>query len=254
MIGRKDKIVSNFGLPAEGNASVSVAKTDFVRFAYKIIVGKEMKKIILFDLDGTLIDSTEAILESFYHSLSTHNEVVDIVDAMILAQIGHPLATMFEALGVAAASVDKHVTTYKLYYREISCAKTFMLPNAVEALQEASQYARLGVVTTKTGHYSRELLEHFGVMHYFEVLVGFENVSNPKPHAEPILTALKQMNAGMEDVWMIGDTTLDLEASRNAGVNAVGVLSGYHNHEQLSSFDFAITHDSLEAVRHIQHQ
>jgi phosphoglycolate phosphatase len=82
--------------------------------------------------------------------------------------------------------------------------------------------------------------------------VGFENVTNPKPHAEPILTALKQMNAKTEEVWMIGDTTLDLEASKNAEVNAVGVLSGYHNHEQLSSFNFTITHDSLEAVRHIK--
>lgn len=210
-----------------------------------------MKKIILFDLDGTLIDSTEAILESFYHSLGVHNEIDNITDEMILGQIGHPLAVMFEALGVGCDSVDKHVATYKLYYREISCAKTFMLPNAVEAIREASQFARLGIVTTKTGHYSRELLEHFGVMNYFEVLVGFENVTNPKPHAEPILTALKQMDAGVEDVWMIGDTTLDLQASLNAGVNAVGVLSGYHNHKQLSSFNFIIVQDSLEAIRHI---
>ena len=54
MIGRKDKIVSNFGLPAEGNASVSVAKTDFVRLAYKIIVGKEMKKIIFIRVNGVM--------------------------------------------------------------------------------------------------------------------------------------------------------------------------------------------------------
>jgi phosphoglycolate phosphatase len=220
--------------------------------AFKIIaMGKEMKKIILFDLDGTLIDSTEAILESFYHSLGTHNEIDNVTDEMILAQIGHPLQTMFASVGINDVSIEKHVATYKLYYREISCAKTFMLPNAVEAIREASQFARLGVVTTKTGHYSRELLEHFGVMSYFEVLVGFENVTNPKPHAEPILTALKQMAAGVEDVWMIGDTTLDLEASLNAGVNAVGVLSGYHNHKQLSSFNFIIVQNSLEAIRHI---
>jgi len=210
-----------------------------------------VKKVILFDLDGTLIDSTEAILESFYHSLNVHGEISDVTNEMITSQIGHPLQTMFAGVGIADANIEAHVATYKLHYREISRQKTFMLPNAIEAIQEASQFARLGIVTTKTGHYSRELMEHFGVMEYFEVLIGFENVTNPKPHPEPILTALKQMKLGTDNVWMIGDTRLDLEASVRAGVEAVGVLSGYDNYEQLSTFDFIIHENALEAVRHI---
>lgn len=211
-----------------------------------------MKKIILFDLDGTLIDSTEAILESFYHSLKTHGEVESVTDEMVTSQIGHPLQTMFAGVGVAHDNIDAHVATYKLHYREISRAKTFMLPNAIEAIQEASKFARLGIVTTKTGHYSRELMEHFGVMSYFEVLIGFENVTHPKPHPEPILTALEQMGSGINNVWMIGDTRLDLEASQRAGVSAIGVLSGYDNYKQLSTFDFVIQNDALEAVRTIE--
>lgn len=210
-----------------------------------------MKKIILFDLDGTLIDSTEAILESFYHSLKIHAQIANVTNEMITSQIGHPLQTMFAGVGVTNDNIDAHVATYKLYYREISRAKTFMLPNAIEAIEEASKFARLGIVTTKTGHYSRELMEHFGVMDYFEVLIGFENVTNPKPHPEPILTALTQMGTGKENVWMIGDTRLDLEASVRAGVNAVGVLSGYDNLKQLSTFDFIIKNDALEAVQTI---
>jgi phosphoglycolate phosphatase len=214
-------------------------------------MGEKVKKVILFDLDGTLIDSTEAILESFYHSLKTHAQISNVTDGMITAQIGHPLQTMFAGVGVLNENIDAHVATYKLHYREISRAKTFMLPNAIEAIQEASKFARLGIVTTKTGHYSRELMEHFGVMDYFEVLIGFENVVNPKPHPEPILTALNQMGAGKENVWMIGDTRLDLEASVRAGISAVGVLSGYDNLKQLSTFDFIIQNDVLEAVRTI---
>ena len=210
-----------------------------------------MKKVILFDLDGTLIDSTEAILESFYHSLKMHAQITNVTNEMITSQIGHPLQTMFAGVGVMHENIEAHVATYKLHYREISRAKTFMLPNAIEAIEEASKFARLGIVTTKTGHYSRELMEHFGVMDYFEVLIGFENVVNPKPHPEPILTALDQMGAGKENVWMIGDTRLDLEASSRAGINAVGVLSGYDNLKQLSTFDFIIKNDALEAVQMI---
>ncbi|MCX6073824.1 MAG: HAD-IA family hydrolase [Campylobacterales bacterium] len=211
-----------------------------------------MEKIILFDLDGTLIDSTEAILESFYHSLKMHGEVSDITEEMITSQIGHPLQTMFAGVGIVEENIEAHVATYKLHYREISRFKTFMLPYAIEAIKEASQFARLGIVTTKTGHYSRELMEHFELMHYFEVLIGFENVTNTKPHPEPILTALEQMNSGTQNVWMIGDTSLDLEASVRAGVEGVGVLSGYHTAEQLSPFAFTIHNNALEAVRHIE--
>lgn len=210
-----------------------------------------MRKIILFDLDGTLIDSTEAILESFYHSLNTHGEVNNVTDEMITEQIGHPLQTMFAGVGVCEANIEVHVATYKLHYREISRFKTFMLPHAIEAIHEAATFARLGIVTTKTGHYSRELMEHFGVMEYFEVLIGFENVTNPKPHPEPILTALEEMSSCTKNVWMIGDTSLDLEASVRAGVEGVGVLSGYHTAEQLSPFAFTIHNNALEAVRYI---
>lgn len=207
--------------------------------------------IILFDLDGTLIDSTEAILESFYHALNTHKEITDVTDMMITSQIGHTLETMFLGVGVSEESVAHHVATYKLHYREISCQKTFMLPYALEAIREASEFARLGIVTTKTGHYSRELMEFFGVMSYFEVLIGFEDVTHKKPHPEPILKALDVMKNDDAEVWMIGDTCLDLESSQRAGVNAIGVLSGYDNFEQLSTFNFIILNDALEAVRSI---
>lgn len=140
---------------------------------------------ILFDLDGTLIDSTEAILESFHNSYRVHERPSPDNEA-IKALIGHPLDVMYRELGIEEAMVWTFVDTYKAHYRKISCEKTVLLECARDAIEEASKFARLGIVTTKTGKYSRELLEHFGVMHYFEVLIGREDVENPKPHPEPI--------------------------------------------------------------------
>ena len=210
-----------------------------------------MKKILLFDLDGTLIDSTEAILESFRHSLAALNHTHPLEDKAIKELIGHPLDVMFTRLGCDSSKIDEHVLTYKEHYRTISRAKTFLLPFAVEAIEMASKHARLGIVTTKTARYSRELMEHFGLMRYFEVLIGHEDVDNHKPHPDPIHKALLGMDHALEEVWMIGDTRLDLEASQRAGVDAVGVLSGYDNFEQLSMFKFPIKENALEAVQHI---
>ena len=207
--------------------------------------------IILFDLDGTLIDSTEAILESFRHSLDAMNHQAPIDDEAIKALIGHPLDVMFGDLGCDTKKVDEYVRRYKEHYRSISCQKTVLLPFAKEAVEEASQFARLGIVTTKTGLYSQELMEHFGIMGKFETLIGREHVEHPKPHPEPIYKALEKMGSDTQKVWMIGDTRLDIEASLRAGIECVAVTSGYDNLKQLKTLTDIIEPNALEAVRFI---
>ena len=139
----------------------------------------------------------------------------------------------------------------KLIIKKISKYKTTLLPNAKEAIIKASKFANLGVVTTKTGKYSIELLEHFNLMSYFKVLIGSEDVTNHKPHPEPILKALHLMNAKKENSYMIGDTCLDLIAAKEAGVFGIGVIWEYESIEKLKSCGNIIKQDALEAVNWI---
>jgi len=206
--------------------------------------------IILFDLDGTLIDSTEAILESFHTSFEIYGYQAPSDDA-ITGLIGHPLDVMYRELGVPEAEVWNFVTTYKEQYRHIFKTKTTLLEHAVDAVALAYQHARLGVVTTKTGSYSRELLEHFQIMHYFELLIGREDVEYPKPHAQPIEKALAFFTCKKDQCWMIGDTRLDLASAKNASIRGVGVLSGYDSKEQLLTYSDVVKKDALEAVKYI---
>ncbi|WP_295421190.1 HAD family hydrolase [Sulfurovum sp.] len=206
--------------------------------------------IILFDLDGTLIDSTEAILESFHVAFKTFNDAVPD-EALIKAEIGHPLDHMFLTLGVTEEKVWEYVHAYKMHYRKISCAKTILLPHAREAVALASRHATLGVVTTKTAKYSIELLEHMGLMHYFEVLVGREDVEYPKPHPEPIQKALAKLPCVTDNIWMIGDTCMDMLCARDANVFGVGVACGYGNRERLSECSDHIYQNAFEAVTFI---
>ncbi len=210
-----------------------------------------MKPVILFDLDGTVIDSTEAILDGFRVAFETFGGVVPS-DELIKNEIGHTLEDMFLTLGVEASKVDEHVHAYKMHYRVISCEKTILLEGAREAIELASQFATLGVVTTKTGEYSKILLEHMELMKYFDVLIGREDVEHPKPHAEPILKALLKLEHDRNSTWMIGDTCMDMMAAKNAEVNSIAVTSGYGTAKTLQKCSGVICRTVLEAVNFIQ--
>lgn len=210
-------------------------------------------KTILFDLDGTLIDSTEAILESFGVAYETFGRVIP-EDEQIKKLIGYPLDLMFTMLGIDSLEANDYVMAYKEHYRLISRKKTTLLPLAIEAIRHASKIATLGIVTTKTARYSEEILEHLGVMHHFKVLIGRESVTHPKPHPEPIQKALIALNADPELTWMIGDTPMDLICAKEAGVQGIGVLCGYSTKYELEKYTSCVVRDTLDAVKIISEQ
>jgi phosphoglycolate phosphatase len=209
-------------------------------------------KIILFDLDGTLIDSTEAILESFAKAYEKCGGAKP-ENEHIKALVGLPLDVMFVKLGINKEDAMRYVAAYKAHYRTIHTQKTVLLPQAKEAIEIAHGFATLGIVTTKTGQYSRELLEYFNVMHYFKVLIGRENVQHPKPDPEPIVKALNQLNfSSNTPAYMIGDTSADLIAAREAKIGNVAVLCGYGDHEELKKYADFIEENSFSAVKLIE--
>jgi len=209
--------------------------------------------IILFDLDGTLIDSTEAILESFHYTFKKQDFNFMGDDEEIKSHIGYPLDVMFSALGVEQNKVIDFVESYKEKYREISKEKTVLLEYAKQSVQEAAKFARLGVVTTKTTQYSIPLLKNLDLYEYFETIIGRQEVKNPKPDPEPIEVALKNMKVeASRDIFMIGDTKLDLIAANRANISSCGVLSGYGYKKELNSYTPYVTTNALEAVNLIK--
>lgn len=208
-----------------------------------------MSKTILFDLDGTLIDSTPAILEGFDVCFSENHRAVPS-EEKILSLIGYPLDIMFIELGIQKRDIERFVLSYKKHYRKIANQMTTLLPNAKEAIELASSFATIGVVTTKTGRYSDELLIHLGVREHFKVLIGREDVINPKPHAEPILKALTHLKADKNSSFMIGDTNLDIQSSFSAGIKPIGVLTGYD--KNMDKYNIVLKRDSLGAVEYIK--
>ena len=248
---------------------------------------RKFQTTLLFDLDGTLIDSTPAILDGFHYAFA-HFGAADPSDEEIKRLIGHPLEVMFERLGAAQDARD-FVLAYKQRYEQIFLDQTVLLSGAHEAVQEASEFANLGVVTTKTSKFSKILLQHLGIAEFFGTIVGREDVKNPKPSAEPILKALENLgicsgisgenfseipsrnlneNSGKNfgkaralnldeacdfcEVFMIGDTQLDALAAKSAAVRSVGVCCGYGSAAELEACCEFVCEDTKEAVRLIR--
>lgn len=195
-----------------------------------------MNKTILFDLDGTLIDSTDAILNSFQGAFkalgltSKNNEEIKNL-------IGYPLEQMFRMLYPDKVNLSKEfVLAYREIYAQIYLEQTTLLPKAKEALELGSEIADLGIVTTKGGKFTPILLDYLGVKKFFKTLITLEDITNPKPHAEPILLALEKMQKTKENAYMIGDTILDIQAAMAANITPLALSCGYGDEDELKRY------------------
>jgi len=207
---------------------------------------RNFKPTILFDLDGTLIDSTRCIVESFFYAFDAFGRPRPS-EADIKRYIGYTLDDIFKFLGVTESDTDKFVRAYKQNYMQIYMDGTTLLPGAHEAVATAGEFANLGVVTTKSSA-CMDLLSHLGIGRFFSTIIGRDDVTHVKPHAEPILTALARLNAPKEHAYMIGDTSLDAGSAGAAQITAIGVTCGYESAESLAKICDQIYPDALSAI------
>ena len=207
-----------------------------------------MNKTILFDLDGTLINSTSAILDGFDTAFKAHGKDAPNHD-QLKSLIGHPLDVMFARLGAPQNLIDGYIKAYKTRYEQIYLTQTSLLPFAKDAVDLASSIADVGVVTTKTSKFSEILLENLGVLNFIKVVVGRDDVLNPKPNAEPVNLALVKLGKDKRNAFMIGDTQMDLMAAKNAGIKGIGLTCGYSDMQSLKEHSDLIFQNAYEAVK-----
>jgi pyrophosphatase PpaX len=181
--------------------------------------------VVLFDLDGTLVDSAGVILASFHHATETVLQR-RFPDAEILAQVG---GTNLETqLGLLAAPehVDELVRVYRAHndpsYSELDC-----FDGMVEVLAQLKREGRrLGVVSAKRSPTVERVFEGAGIGTYFDVVVGSDATERHKPDPEPLLHALKELGAQPAEAAYVGDSPFDMAAAKAARVFAVAVAWG----------------------------
>ena len=180
----------------------------------------------LFDLDGTLLDSVRLILDSYHYTTDRHG-LPRRTDAEWLAGLGTPLRVQFQDSIRPDLSMEQLVATYREFNLSHHDAMARAYPGVVEVLRQLrSRGIRFGLVTSKNQHGARLGLKLMGIEEEFEVVVGSDDVVDPKPHPEPVLKALERMRVGTGEAVYIGDSVHDMESGRAAGVRTAGVLWG----------------------------
>ncbi|TCP24885.1 pyrophosphatase PpaX [Scopulibacillus darangshiensis] len=180
-----------------------------------------MIKTLLFDLDGTLINTNELIIASFTHTLE-HYYPGRFTRQDIIAFIGEPLEESFSRID--EERTDDMVAMYREHNHRMHDSLVTEFPHVYETLGIlAEQGFKLGIVTTKRRKTVLMGLKLAKLEEFFDVVVTIDDVDNAKPHPEPVLRAMKALNADVTSTVMIGDSPYDIQSGKNANVLTVGV-------------------------------
>jgi 2-phosphoglycolate phosphatase len=185
---------------------------------------------VLFDLDGTLINSAQDLVESVQYALSAIDPrpVPDHED--ILVQVGKPLEVILRELGYPAGdeAARRFVQTYRDHFARHFTDHTVLYPHVEETLTALKQAgARLALVTAKHQAQADLTVRGCGLARFFDYVHGWQEGREHKPHPEPVLTALHHLGAGPAAALMVGDSEQDVLAARAAGVDTCAVSYGF---------------------------
>ncbi|WP_242393881.1 HAD family hydrolase [Anaeromyxobacter oryzisoli] len=189
---------------------------------------------VLFDLDGTLVDTVPFILAAVRHAFDGYGSCPS--DAQWIAGIGTPLRTQLAGFARRAEDVDVLFRRYRAYWLAEHDRMTRCFPGALELVAGlAARGHPLGVVTAKVEEGAWRTLRHTGLDRYMGAVIGADSCPRAKPDPEPVRLALARLGRAPEEALMIGDSPHDLVAGRRAGVRTVAALWGACSAEALAA-------------------
>jgi len=205
----------------------------------------------LFDFDLTLADGSPWIVSCYQEVLRRHG-FTDVSDETVRSTIG---LTVEDSFGVMTGLRDADCLwalrmEYKTICRPRMAEHTVFFPDAAAFVRRLRERGvRCAIVSTKETAVLRRSLELCGMADAFAAVVGLDEVSAPKPSPEGIEFVLRQWNLPKETAVYFGDSVVDGEAARRAGVAFVGVAKGVHKAHELATFPHIAVIDSYDSLR-----
>ena len=206
-----------------------------------------MGKTILFDLDGTLTDSGEGIINCAVMTLEHYG--CPIPDREELRSfVGPPLHETFIKYGIPADQTDEAIRIYRSRYVPIGAYENTPYPGIRELLENLkTQGHTLYVATSKPEAMSVKILEHFGMAHYFDRICG-ASLDSSRSNKEDVIAYLLELSGRAENIVMVGDTKFDVIGAKAHGIPTIGVTWGYGKEEDMVNAGAAAIARTMEQL------
>ncbi|PKR81406.1 phosphoglycolate phosphatase [Brumimicrobium salinarum] len=208
------------------------------------IVNFKDKELIIFDFDGTLINSipdlTLAInkmLSHFKFSTLTITEVTPFIGNGAKPLVKRALDAAMKKEGSIEVDFKEAFDIYLAAYKEITCKDTFMYPGVLDTLNylKEKEY-KMVICTNKPMEFVEPILDTLKIKDFFQLWIGENSLAEKKPSALPLLHLVEEMNSSIEKSIMIGDSKNDILAAQNAKMDSIGATYGYNYNENISDY------------------
>lgn len=196
-----------------------------------------MIKSLIFDFDGTLADTNEAIVRTFQETFRSMGMPVPTRER-VTSTIGLALRDGLKAGmdNLSEEDADEAMIRYRRFFNDIAIPVTKPFPDARETLRRLCEQGYHLTIATSRSHHSLEILaEKIGVAGYFKGMFGAEDVVNHKPAPDLVNLILGKFGFKPEEALVIGDATYDLLMGKGAGCRVCGVTWGNQNREKLAT-------------------
>lgn len=203
-------------------------------------------RLIIFDLDGTLVDSRIDITNAINYALKDYGIGPYTVEE-ITSLVGRGITKLIEDLikPYKEIPVNNVIERFLEHYERHIIDNTRPYAGVKETLEELRDYKK-AVISNKREYLSKKALEGLGLLRYFEIVLGSDSTPEKKPSPLPVRMVLEKLNIPASEAVIVGDSDLDIKAGKSAGVLTIAVSYGYRPRELLLEADHII--DSIKEL------
>ncbi len=197
-------------------------------------------KLVMFDMDGTLVDSSNAIVNTI-NFVRDNIGLEKLEKNYVLEHINDPNINSAEFFYGTKHFTDKQTYLFEKYYNENCLNDIYLYDGIRELIENLNKDCKLAVATNASSIFAKKMLIHLDIHHHFDMLVGYNDVTNPKPHPEMVHKILNGLDTAKHKAVLIGDSKKDTQAASSAGIDSILVNWGFTDHED----------DALESVEEL---